>query len=402
MPKCFVFLVLSIFALSCSRKVESPTKESQPVGFPVVAAVKVSRQAIDSSLHLVAEFRPYREIDVMAKVSGYVNRIAVDMGDRVTTGQVLATLEIPEMADDQSRAQAAIDRSSAEVSRAREEVRRAESASEMAKLNYDRLSNVARQRPGLLAQQELDSAKARAFEAAAQLAGAKSAFVAAEQGVKVFRAEESRVKTMLNYTRVVAPFPGVITRRYAEVGAMVQAGISSQNNVLPIVRLAQDNLLRLELPIPESAVPFVRVGFPVTIHIPTLSRDIEARIDRFSSQLQLSTRTMTAQIDVTNSNFAIKPGMFAEVNLQFESKPAALAAPLMALDGTGETRRALKILPSGVLTPVNLSIGSESSEYAEILSGLAEGDLLVVSGRSQLKPGATVTPKIVANPGAKQ
>lgn len=398
MPRLLLPVVLALLVASC-QKPPANSSEGPKAKAPIVAAVRVTRRPIERTLRLVAEFRPYREIDVMAKVSGYVSRINADMGDRVQAGQTLATLEVPEMADDRTRARAAMDRALAEVERAREEVRRAESASNIAGLNFDRLSSVAKQRPGLIAQQELDGARARAFESGAQLAGAKSAQAAAEQGVRVFRAEESRVNTLINYTRVVAPFPGVVTRRFAEVGAMVQAGISSQNNVLPIVRLAQDNVLRLDLPIPESAVPYVRQGFPVVIHIPTLNRDFDARIDRFSNQLQTSTRTMTAQIDIENHNFAIKPGMFAEVSFRFESKAAALAVPLMALDGTGENRRGLKIEADGKLAPVTIGVGSETSEYAEVLTGLNEGDQLVLSGRAQLKPGTIVQPKEVAKPG---
>lgn len=383
---------LSLLILSCQREASPPP--AQAAGPQIVAAVKITRRPIERNLKLVAEFRPYREIEVMSKVSGYVNRMAVDIGDRVSLGQVLATLEVPEMADDQTRAGAAKDRSQAEVSRAREEVRRSESASQIAQLNYDRLAAVSRQRPGLIAQQELDAAKARALETSAQLAGARSALAAAEQNVRVFNAEAARVNTLVAYTRVTAPFPGVITRRYAEIGSMIQAGTSSQNNVLPLVRLAQDNILRLELPIPESAVPQIHVGLPVTIHVPTLNLDIPARIDRFSNQLQTSTRTMIAQVDVQNKSFSIKPGMFAEVLFSFETKAAALAAPLMALDGAGESRRALRILPNGTLAPVTVTVGGETAEYAEILTGLNEGDLLVISGRAVLKPGAKVQPKL--------
>ncbi len=397
MPLLLGLLALLLAACSAPKQTAAPAKAS--ASSPTVAAVAVRRQPMERTLHLVAEFRSFREIDVIAKVSGYVSRINVDIGDRVNTGQVLATLEVPEMADDQTRAAAALERAVAEVARAREEVRRTESASKIAQLNFERLSNVAKQRPGLIAQQELDNANARALETSAQYAGAKSALSGAEQSVKVLGAEQSRVNTLLNYTRVVAPFPGVITRRYAEVGAMVQAGISSQTNVLPIVRLAQDNVLRLDLPIPESAVPYVRTGFPVQISVPTLNRTIDARIDRFSSQLQTSTRTMTAQIDVNNADFSIKPGMFADVLFQFESKSAALVAPLMALDGAGEARRALRILPDGTLAAVTVNIGAESSEDAEILSGLEEGDVLVLAGRNQLRPGMKVTPKLTQTQG---
>ncbi len=385
-----VALLLLLLA-GCARNREAPTVKEVPV---VVATAHASRQAVDRNLRLVAEFRPYREIDLMAKVSGYVKQINVDLGDRVSTGQVLATLEVPEMADDASRAGATLRRSDAEVLRARQDVKRAESASQLAQLNADRLFNVARQRPGLLAQQEIDSANARALEAAAQLSGAKAALTASEQGVQVFKAEQSRVNTLMNYTRVTAPFAGVISRRYAEIGAMVQAGTSSQTNVMPVVRLAQDSVLRLELPIPESAVALVKVGFPVRIAVPSLGREINAQINRYSSQLQMSTRTMMAQVDVQNPGFAIKPGMFAEVTIRLESKPDAIVLPLMALDGAGETRQAMRISKDGVLKTETLKIGSETAEVAEVLSGVAEGDLFVLSGRGQLKAGTKVTPHL--------
>lgn len=391
MPSRIVLAVLFVWLAGCAHKPDAQQVKNAP---PVVAAVRATRQTVERTLRLVAEFRPYREIDLMAKVSGYVKQITVDMGDRVSTGQVLATLEIPEMGDDLARASATLRRSDAEVARARQEVKRAESASQLAQLNADRLTNVAKLRPGLLAQQEIDAAKARALEAGAQLSGAGSALAAAEQGVQVFRAEESRVNTLFNYTRVTAPFAGVISRRYAEVGSMVQAGTSSQTNVLPIVRLAQDSVLRLELPIPESAVALVKVGFPVQIAIPTLGREITAKINRYSSQLQISTRTMMAQVDVDNPGFAIKPGMFAEVTIRLESTPNAIVIPLMALDGTGEKRQAMRITKDGVLKTETLRIGSETSEAAETLGGVEEGDLFVLSGRAQLKAGSIVTPHL--------
>ncbi len=384
-----VVAALLVMLGGCARNREAPVVTAAPV---VVAAARATRQAVDRSLRLVAEFHPYREIDLMAKVSGYVKQINVDLGDRVATGQVLATLEVPEMGDDVSRAGATLRRSDADVLRARQEVKRAESASQLAQLNADRLINVARQRPGLLAQQEIDSANARALEAAAQLSGTKAALTSAEQGVQVYQAEQSRVNTLMNYTRVTAPFAGVISRRYAEIGAMVQAGTSSQTNVMPVVRLAQDSVLRLELPIPESAVDLVKVGFPVRIAVPTLGREITARINRYSSQVQVSTRTMMAQVDVQNPGYSIKPGMFAEVTIQLESKPDAVVLPLLALDGAGETRQAMRISKEGVLKAETLRIGAETPDMAEVLEGVAEGDLFVLSGRGQLKPGAKVTP----------
>ncbi|MDX2266708.1 MAG: efflux RND transporter periplasmic adaptor subunit [Bryobacter sp.] len=385
-------LLLGLLAGCGKKPAAEVTKPENAV--PVVAVVPAVRQSMDNSITLVAEFRPFREIDVMAKVSGYVSAINADLGDRVQTGQALARIEIPEMGDEMVRATANIGRSSAEVQRAKEDVRRAESASEMAQLNFNRLTQVAKTRPGLVAQQEIDTARTRALEASAQLAAARSSLTAAEQGVRVNRADESRLKTMFAYTRVTAPFPGVITRRYAEVGAMVQAGTSSQTNVLPIVRLAQDNLLRLQLPIPESAVPYVRVGFPVEIRVPTLDLIVPGRIARFSGQLSLATRTMLAEVDVPNDDLRIKAGMFAEVLFRFATKENALIAPLLALDGEGDQRKAYVVNAQNTLELRELATGFETSDVVEITKGVAEGERLVVSSRTALKPGQKVQPRV--------
>jgi len=394
---------LALLFASCGSK-PSATSSTAASPNPVVAVIQVQRQPISNSLDLVAEFRPYREIDLMSKVSGYVNRISVDIGDRVRTGSVLATLEIPEMNDDLARAKATIDRSASDVERARDEIRRVESANQMAQLNFDRLSKVMQTKPGLIAQQDIDTARSRALETSAQLAAAKSALASAEHSVKVIRADENRVQTMYNYTRVTAPFDGVITRRYAEIGAMVQAGTSSQTNVMPIVRLSQDTMLRLQLPIPESVVPQVKIGFPIRIQIPTLNRTIDSRITRFSGQLSLATRTMEAQIDIPNRDLSIKPGMFAEVIFQFESKPDALVVPILALDGSGDLRKAMVVNAANKIEERTLTTGIETPDSIEILTGLSEGERVVVSGRSQLKTGLIVIPRAssTTSTGAKK
>src|SRR6476660_6693930 len=172
------FLALLILTVSaCNR---APKVEAQNASdIPTVAVAKASREELSHTLTLTAEFRPFQEIDVMAKVSGYVKEIKVDVGDRVQQGQLLATLEIPEMADDLARARAAVERSSAEVARARDDIRRAESAHNLAHLSHERLAAVSKQRPGLVAQQEIDDAQSKDLVAEAQLAATKSGVTAA-------------------------------------------------------------------------------------------------------------------------------------------------------------------------------------------------------------------------------
>jgi len=194
---------------------------------PTIAAARVETANLSRDLVLTAEFKPYQEIDVMAKVAGYVKQINVDIGDRVQRGQLLAILEIPELQDDLRRATAAVQRAQADVTHATDELTRARSAHEIAHLSYTRLNGVAAKRPGLVAQQEIDDAHSKDLVSEAQVSAAQSALDAAKEQVRVNGADQSRVNTLIDYTRVTAPFAGVITKRFADTGAMIQAGTAS-------------------------------------------------------------------------------------------------------------------------------------------------------------------------------
>src|SRR5690242_20226753 len=292
-----------MFLCGCSRR-----DTVQAKGDPRAVTVAVARAAHEDLSHelvLTAEFRPYQEIDVHAKVAGYVKNIYVDVGDRVKEGQLLTVLEIPEMQDDLTRALAAKRRSSAELERARDELVRSQSAHEASHLSYTRLAEVIKQRPNLVAQQEIDDALARDRVSEAQVGAAKEALAAAEQGVQVATADEEKIKTLAAYARITAPFTGVISKRYADTGAMIQAGTASQTQAMPVVRLAEDHLLRLVLPVPESVVPRVRVGTPVAVRVPSLNRTFAGKVARFTSQVQLSTRTMDTEVDVPNPELVL-------------------------------------------------------------------------------------------------
>jgi RND family efflux transporter MFP subunit len=390
--KLVVFLCL--FAVSCSnqRKVQATGGETQ---LPTVAVAKATTRNLAHDVVLTAEFRPFQEIEVMAKVAGYVKTISVDVGDRVKPGQLLAVLEIPEMSNDLTRAQAALERSRAEVSRARDELQRAQAAHDINHLSYTRLEAVSKTRPGLVAQQEIDDAHSRDLQTEAQISAARSALSVSEEQVHVTEADQARVKTMFDYTRVTAPFDGVVTKRFANTGSMIQAGTASTTQAMPLVRLSQNSLLRLILPVPESQVPLIKIGKSVEVSVPTLHRTFKGTIARFSDNVQLSTRTMDTEVDVPNPSLVIVPGMYAEVTFSIEESKDALAIPLQAIGGAENKRTVFLVNESGHIEERPVEVGIETSDSAEIRSGLHPGDLVVVGGRSQLKAGQQVTPKIV-------
>jgi RND family efflux transporter MFP subunit len=379
--------------VGCSRQAKTVEANLTPEA-PSVAVAKASRQDLSRDLVLTGEFKPYQEIDVMAKVAGYIQRINVDIGDRVQQGQLLAVLEVPEMADDLARGRAALERSQAEVRRAQEEQQRAQSAHEMSHLSYTRLAGVMKDRPGLIAQQEVDDAHSRDLVAEAQVAAAKSTVSAAQEQVKVAQAELDKTHTLHNYTNVTAPFAGIITKRYANTGSMIQAGISSQTQTMPVVRLSQNNLLRLILPVPESVVPQVRVGSAVAVRVPSLKRSFPGRVARTAERVALDTRTMETEVDVPNPNLTLVPGMYAEVNLTIEHQDSALAVPVAAIGGTAQEPVAYVVSTDNRVEVRHIATGMQTATLAEVRSGLQDGDLVVIGNRSQLAEGQTVRPKI--------
>jgi len=409
-----VILGLGVLLSSCSRRDNVEASSPKASEIPTVAVAKVGTRDLSHNLVLTAEFKPYQEVDVMAKVAGYIQEINVDVGDHVKENQILATLLIPEMADDQTKAMASVKRSQAEVRRAEDELKRAQSAHDIAHLSYQRLAAVVEKKPGLIAQQEIDDAQGRDLVAEAQVSAAKSARSVAEEQVQVNQSDLERVKTLLDYTRVTAPFAGVVTKRFADKGSMIQAGTASQTQAMPVVRISENSRLRLILPVPESVVPTVHLGQQVAVRVPSLNRNFPGTVARFSDKLLMATRTMETEVDVPNPSLVLIPGMYAEVDLSLAQRNAVLAVPVTAVDLDDEAAQpagGTKALAQGrvmVVTPNNrveirrIELGLETANNVEVRSGLNEGDMVVIGGRAALQAGQEVRPKVTAMAAATQ
>ena len=341
-----------------------------------VAVARVRQADLVRTVTLAAEFRPFQEVSVHAKVAGYLRAIRVDVGDHVKAGETIATLEIPELADDLRRATAATEA-------AREELNRAQAHHDELHQLAERLQKVAAQRPNLVAQQDVDSARDQDL-------GGEAALAAARHSVEEDEAGASRIHTMLGYAVITAPFDGVITRRFADTGALIQAGTSSNTQAMPVVNLAEDRLLRLVFPLPESAVPFVHDGATVQIEVLAVRRTFSGRVARLSGQLDRATRTMQTEVDVPNADLGLAPGMYATVTVTLAQRPSALSVPVRALAGGA----ALAVGADGRVERREVRAGLETPERVEVLSGLREGELVVVGARALLRPGDRVSARL--------
>ena len=361
-----------------------------PATIPTVPVATVGKATLANDLTLTAEFLPYQDVDVMAKVAGYVKTISVDIGDHVQQGQVLAVLEAPEIQSDVARAKAGVAAAEANIVTAQAAVQRAQATAGMTKLSFQRLQEVATRDKGLVPRQDIDVAQSRQMEAAAQLASAESSVQAARDAKAGADQELIRAQTMLGYATIRAPFAGVVTKRYASTGSMIQAGIASQTQAMPVVKLAQNNLLRLILPVPVNDVAGVKNGQTVDVNISSLGRTLQGTVTRSADSVQMATRTMDTEVDVPNRDGSLVPGMYAEVHLHLAARPNVLSVPLDAVDGLGTSVQQAYVVRDGIVHLVAVKTGLQTPNRLEILSGLQDGDKVIVGRHTGLSDGERV------------
>jgi RND family efflux transporter MFP subunit len=362
-------------------------------GIPVAAVVRAGSGNLGSPLDLAGGFKPFQEVDIHAKVAGYIKKMYVDVGSHVKEGQTLAVLEVPELAAELAGADAAMRRAQQEVKRAQGDVQRAKSAHDAVHAMDTRLQQASDQRAGLVAQQEVDDAHAKDLEAEAQVSSSQAALSSAEQALEVAIANQAQYRALSDYTRITAPFSGVVTVRYADTGSLIASGTQNDKNSEPVVRLAQISVLRLVLPIPESIAGQIRLGDTVKVHVQALNLDTSGKVSRFADALDPQTRTMETEIDFQNADGKLLPGMYVEAKVGVAERKNILTVPLEAVEINGSEGTVLVLNAQNVLEERKIHLGLQGSTRIEVLSGLSDGERVVVGSRSEFRAGMKVTPK---------
>ena len=316
-----------------------------------IAVAKVRRTNLAQAVDFDAEFRPYQEIDLHAKVAGFVKEMLVDIGDRVQTSQLLATLEVPELQADIQRAAVTYD---------------------AADLTYNRLLTANKAQPNLIAQQDLDDARAKD---------------------QLTKADVAKLSAMLAYTQITAPFAGVITKREADPGALIPGG-TANSQTMPLLRLSENDRLRLTFPVSVSYVARIKVGQPVRIHIQATGQTLSGMVSRFTRKVDTATRTMDVEVDVPNPDFSLVPGMYASVTVELERRDKTLAVPMAAVARQEKATVYVVTLQNEIQERI-VTLGLETPELIEVVNGLNEGDLVMIGSRTKVQPGQKVEAKII-------
>lgn len=353
-----MLLLLASATTACSRRAEVAPADSPPV----VAVVTPDRGNAVRSITLPGDMVGFYESSLYAKVTGYLQSISVDKGDWVKKGQVLATIEVPEL---------------------QQRVARAEASLEVQRLTYQRLEQVWKSDPRLVARQSVDIAQGKFLEA---------------------KAEADELQALVAYTKIVAPFDGIITGRFVDPGALIKAGgdQSSAGTVegsthpvgaaSPVVSLAMINTMRIYVYVPQGVVAFIKRGTPATVTLQDVpGHAFTGTVTRFASSLDLSTRTMLTEIDLDNPRHELYPGMYANVTLQLERHPDVIQIPDSAI-GENSTGNYVMDIEDGRLLRKEITVGIRTGHLVEVTKGLRGDETLVAAIDPSLSSGERVTP----------
>lgn len=334
------------------RPSDAATGGDKTAPAPPPAAVQLVRPRageIRRNITLPAELKAYQQATLYAKVAGYLKSIAVDKGDSVTAGALLAEIEVPELLADLSRAKAEV---------------------AVAEVEYRRVSEAQKKAPDLVVPQTVDNARAK---------------------LDVAKANLERTETLLGFTRITAPFAGVVTRRLVDPGAFVPAatsGSAAQNAAL--ITLMDFSRVRVQVAVPEAEVPFIRNGLPVTMTVEELpGRAFEGALTRFAYALDEATKTMLCEVEIPNPQGDLRPGMFATVRIGVEQRTNALLVPLDALLVEKVKSSVFKVV-DGKARKTPVKTGFNDGAAVEIVEGLKPDEPVIVIGRQTLGDGQPV------------
>lgn len=314
----------------------------------LVTVVQPVQETITKSATYIGHVRPWREAIIYSRVAGYLESIDIDRGSWVKKNQILATIDDPEI---------------------RQRYQQLKAESEAAQIIYDRLLAAHKKNPDMVSQLEVDRAKGTSGAA---------------------EADQLRLRLLLDYTQIRAPFSGVITDRWVDPGALIQLATTSQGPSARIVRIISLDTVRVEVEIPEADVPYIRNGLTAQVTIPERPGEtFQGMIARYSWSVNPSTRTMTAEIDVINTEHKITPGMFATVVVEFKAGAEVMTLPSEVFIVEDE-RYYVWIVSGGTVTRQPVVVINDNGIRAEV-SGFQGTETIVYDGRHQLKEGQEVS-----------
>jgi RND family efflux transporter MFP subunit len=360
------------------------THETQTAAtlLPAVDVVVVRNAKGAGSLTLPGETAAWYESTIYARVSGYVAKWYVDIGDQVKSGQLLALIDTPELDAELLAAKAKL-----QVSLAQVKVKQADAA--FATSTYARWRDSPK---GVVSEQEREDKKAGDSSALAQLEAARAQ-------VNFDQADVDRLTAFEQFKRVTAPYAGTIVERRIDIGNLVTAG--SSNSTTSLYRMAQDDPIRVFVDVPQSAAPdLMRVGVPAKISTNDLSgQTIAGRITRTSDAIDPKARTFRAELDIPNPDRRLVAGLYVQVEFQLQNSGMSQVPAAALVFSAGGPKVAL-VTSDGTVRFHPVTIGRDDGDKVELSSGVTDGERLVLNISNQIAEGEKVRVSSDAPPGS--
>lgn len=382
------------------KRLQQVLAESRSLGsaLPVVNVVRSAAAPAEITLELPGSVQAITEAPVLARADGYLKRRTVDIGDRVSAGQVLAEIDAPELEQQVAQARAALEQARAAQQQAAASLEQGRASLELARVTAERWSGLFLK--GAVSRQENDQVQAQFRAQTASVQALEKALAAAGRNVVAAEANLRRLESLRDYRIVRAPFAGIITLRNVDTGALISAGQTM------LYRIAQVSALRVYINVPQTEAPDVRTGMPAQVSVTELPGHVFAgRIEHTSDALDPSSRTLLADVHVPNPGQKLMPGMYARVRLTVRRshRPVLIPGDTVVLRSEGPM---VAVVRNGRVHYQAISIARDDGHTMEVSAGLAPGELLAVNPGDAVKEGAAVEirelPSRATGPSAEQ
>lgn len=373
-----IALVLVSFVVAgCRGPNDAPSSTPVAAARPtMIDVVRVVEQPLDVQLSLPGELMAYQEVAIFPRVTGFVKTLMVDRGSRVRGGDLLAKLEAPELVAQRAEAQSKLQAAEAQLAAAR-------AKADADKSTFDRLK-AASATPGVVAGNDVILAEKSADASRSQV-------VAAEQGIEAARQALNAIQDMEGYLQVKAPFAGVVTERNVHPGALV--GPSSGESSIPLLRLVDTNRLRLVVPVPEAYTTELPAGAMISFAVAAHPTEMfSGKVARVAHAVDVGTRTMAVEVDVTNADGRLAPGTFCQVSWPVRRSKPSLLVPSGSVASTTDRTFVIRIR-GGKTEWVDVKTGLTSGPLVEVFGDLKPGDEVAGRGTDELRPGTEVKPR---------
>jgi RND family efflux transporter MFP subunit len=371
-------VILTLCSIACGRGAGTAVTTTQAAaGPPVIDVTRIVERPVDVVLDLPGELEAYQAVAMFSKVTGFVKTIRVDRGSRVRAGELMAVLEAPELVAQRAEAESKQQAAEAQLAVARSKADADTSTLEKLK--------AAATTPGVVAGNDLILAEKSVEADRSQIMGAQKNVDAARQAL-------NSVTQIEQYLNVTAPFDGVVTERNVHPGALVGPN-SGASSTMPMLRVVDEGRLRLVIPVPEAYVGGVTSGSDLTFTVPAYPGEpFTGKVARIARAVDVKTRTMAVELDVSNAAGRLAPGSFCQVRWPIHRPGPSLLAPVGSIGSTTDRTFVVRIR-NGKAEWVDVKTGLTSGTSVEIFGDVHAGDEIAVRGTDEIRPGTSVQSK---------